>query len=90
VTYRYKAAETFWRNFHKLPPDLKAATRAAWLIFKADPFDKRLGAHKIKSLSARMGKTVYSVVIAPDLRAVFYIEGNTIFTVDIGTHAIYR
>jgi len=32
----------------------------------------------------------YAVCIEGDLRAVFYVEGNIIWSVDIGTHAIYR
>jgi len=49
-----------------------------------------LRAHKINSLSAYYGKTVYAAVIEGDLRAAFYVEGDVTFTVDIGSHAIYR
>jgi hypothetical protein len=35
-------------------------------------------------------KTIYAVEIEGDLRAAFYVEGETAFTVDIGSHAIYR
>jgi hypothetical protein len=57
--------------------------------FKVDPFDSRLGTHKINYLSSQYRKTVYSVVIEADLRAVFYVDGNTLWTVDIGSHSIY-
>jgi hypothetical protein len=90
VSYRFKASETFWRNFYRLPDRQKAAVRRAWKIFKDDPFDPRLGVHKIHALSAKSGKTIHSLTIAADLRAVFFVEGDTVFTVDIGTHAIYR
>ncbi len=33
---------------------------------------------------------VYSVVIEGDLRAVFYLEGSLVVTVDLGTHDIYK
>ena len=46
--------------------------------------------HKINRLSAAYGKTVYAVEVERDLRVVFYLEGGTVFTLDIGTHAIYR
>jgi hypothetical protein len=36
------------------------------------------------------GKTTYAAEIEGDLRAAFYVEGDVIFTVDIGSHAIYR
>jgi hypothetical protein len=90
VSYQFKASETFWRKFYRLPAHRKDAVRAAWRIFKANPFDPRLGVHKIHSLSAKSGKTIHAVTIDADLRAVFFVEGDTVFTVDIGTHAIYR
>jgi hypothetical protein len=49
-----------------------------------------LRAHKIHKLSAYYNRTIYAVDIAADLRAAFYIEGDTVWTVDIGTHDIYR
>jgi hypothetical protein len=30
------------------------------------------------------------VVIESDLRALFYLDGDIVWTVDIGTHDIYR
>ncbi len=62
----------------------------AFRIFKENPFDPRLRVHKIHKLSAQYGKTIYSVWIEDDLRAAFYIEGDIIWSVAIGSHAIYR
>ena len=90
MNYQFKAAETFWANFYALSDPRKESTRRAWLIFRQDPFDPRLRVHKIHSLSARYKRTIYSVVIEGDLRVVFFIEGDTIWSVDIGTHALYR
>jgi mRNA-degrading endonuclease YafQ of YafQ-DinJ toxin-antitoxin module len=59
-------------------------------IFKRDPFDPRLGTHRISSLSARYKKIIYSVMIEADLRIVFYIEDDVVHTLDVGTHSIYR
>jgi hypothetical protein len=87
---RFTATETFWRNFYALPPRQKQLVREKWQIFKIDPFDPRLGTHKINSLSARMQKTVRAVVIEADLRAVFVMDGDLVTTIDIGSHAIYR
>ena len=70
--------------------DEKQAAKAAFRIFKENPFDPRLRTHKIHKLSAAHGKTIYSVWIEADLRAVFYLEGSTVWSIDIGTHAIYR
>jgi len=40
--------------------------------------------------SACDGKTVYAVEIEGNLRAVFFVEGDMVFTFDIGSRAIYR
>jgi mRNA-degrading endonuclease YafQ of YafQ-DinJ toxin-antitoxin module len=60
------------------------------LVFKENPYDPKLGTHRINSLSAQYKKTIQSVVVEGDLRIVFFAEGNLIKTVDIGTHSIYR
>jgi hypothetical protein len=89
---RFTATENFWRKFYALRPDQKQLVREKWEIFKVDPFDSRLGTHKISSLSARMKKTVWSVVIESrgDLRVTFVIDGDLVTTIDIGGHSIYR
>ena len=86
---RFEASETFWRNFYNLSPSQKQSTREAWRIFKIDPFDPRLRAHKIQRLSAALGRTVYAVEIEANLRVIFYLDGDLVRTVDIGTHDIY-
>lgn len=88
--YRYRATPQFWRKFYALQPAQKESVRAAWRKFKANPFDPSLGTHKIQSLSSRADTTIYSVVIQSDLRAVFHIIGDTVWSIDIGTHQIYR
>lgn len=90
IDYTYRASEEFWKNFYNLSAAQKASARYAWEIFREDPFDPRLNTHKIHALSARFKKTIYSIWIENNLRVVFYIDGNTVFTVDIGTHDIYQ
>jgi mRNA-degrading endonuclease YafQ of YafQ-DinJ toxin-antitoxin module len=90
VSYRFRAAKSFRRALAMLPQAQQRKAKAAFHIFKKNPFDQRLRAHKIHKLSAAYGKTIYAVCIEGDLRVVFYIEGDTIWSVDIGTHAIYR
>jgi len=90
VSYRFRAAKSFRKALAKLPTSQKRSAKAAFQIFKKDPFDPRLHTHKIHKLSAAYGKTIYAVCIEGDLRAIFYIDGNTIWSVDIGSHAIYR
>jgi Txe/YoeB family toxin of Txe-Axe toxin-antitoxin module len=90
ILYRYRATEDFWHGFYALPAHQNASVRRAWEIFKADPFDPRLGAHKIHRLSAHYKTTIYSVRVEADLRVVFYLKGDEVWTLEIGTHDLYK
>ena len=76
MRYRFRATRTFWRSFHNLPVEQQRNARAAFLTFRANPFDLRLRSHKIYRLSARYDRTIYAAVIEGDLRAVFYIDAD--------------
>jgi hypothetical protein len=56
MKYRFRATRAFWRSFEKLPTQQQRRARQAFLIFKQNPFDSRLGSHKIQKLSARYGR----------------------------------
>ena len=86
----FKTTRAFRMALRKLAPRQKASARTAFGIFKENPFDARLRTHKIHSLSAKLRRTIYSVSIASDLRAIFYMEGDVVVSLDIGDHAIYR
>jgi hypothetical protein len=90
MKYRFKPTENFWESFYDLSSSQKDSTRRAWKILRENPFDPRLRIHKIHRLSAHHGRTIYAVDIEGDLRAVFFIKGDCIVTVDIGTHDIYK
>jgi len=90
VNFAFKTTSSFRRALAKLSPTQKRSAKKAFQLFKEDPFHPRLRTHKIHRLSSLYNKTIYSVWIESDLRAVFYIEGRAIVSVDIGTHAIYR
>ncbi|HWB61688.1 MAG TPA: hypothetical protein VG733_19550 [Chthoniobacteraceae bacterium] len=90
MNYRFKPTQRFWESFYALPSSQKESARMAWKIFKENPFDPRLRPHKIHKLSAHFGRTIHAVDIEGDLRAVFYVEGDTVVTVDIGSHDLYR
>jgi hypothetical protein len=89
MSYGYQATETFWHNFYALSPTQKESARKAWQLFKLDPFDPRLGAHKIHRLSGIMRRTVYAAVVERDLRVAFYVEDGVVISFNIGAHAIY-
>lgn len=90
MKYRFRATEKFWTRFYRLSPDQKSSCRKAWQIFKENPFDPRLRSHKIERLSAQYGRTIYAAVIENDLRLLFYLEGQTVTSLIIGTHEIYE
>ena len=90
MKYRFRAVERFWTSFYRLPPAAKELARSAWKIFKEDSFDPRLGTHKIQRLSAYYGRTIYAVKIEGDLRSTFYLDGETVVSLTIGTHDIYK
>lgn len=90
MSYRFRTVPSFRRALRKLTPPQKIAAKKAYAVFKQNPFDPRLRPHKIHRLSAEYGVTIYAVCIEGDLRAVFYVDGDTVWSVDIGTHAIYR
>jgi hypothetical protein len=90
VKYRFRAAKSFRRALAKLSPEERRKAATAFEIFKQNPFDARLRPHKIHKLSALYGTTIHAVEIAGDLRAVFYLDGKIVWSVDIGDHSIYR
>jgi mRNA-degrading endonuclease YafQ of YafQ-DinJ toxin-antitoxin module len=90
MKYHFKPTENFWESFYDLSSSQKDSTRRVWKIFRENPFDPRLRTHKIHKLSALYGRTIYAVDIEGDLRAIFFIKGDCIVTVDIGTHDIYK
>lgn len=90
MKYRFRASRAFWRNFAKLTAPQQENARKAFVIFKRNPFDPRLRSHKIQELSARYGRTIYAAEIEANLRVAFYVEGDAVITVDIGSHDLYR
>jgi hypothetical protein len=90
VNYTYRATEKFWRDFYRLSNSQKESVRRAWLIFKRDPFQRSLGTHEVRVLSARAKHTIYSVVVEADLRVLFRIDGGFVTSLDVGTHKLYR
>ena len=78
------------RSFGKLSAQQQEHARKTFAIFKENPFDARLRSHKIHKLSARYGRIIHAAEIEANLRVIFYIEGNLVVTVDIGSHDIYR
>lgn len=90
MSYRYRATEPFWESFYDLHPEQKELVRHAWRIFKVNPFDPRLETHKIHHLSAIYKRAVYAVKVGADLRVAFIVENDTVWSLEVGTHDIYK
>jgi hypothetical protein len=86
----FKAPKAFWKQFYRLPPEQQAIAREKFKIFRQDPFASSLRAHRIARLSSALGRTVFAVDIEGDLRSTFYLDGDTVMSVSIGTHDIYK
>ena len=87
MKYRFAATPSFKKALARLT---SCSAKKAFTIFKVDPFDSRLRTHKIHGVSARLGRTIYSVWVEKDLRALFYLEKDIAVSIDIGTHRMYR
>lgn len=90
MKYRCRAVERFWTSSYRLSPAQKESARKAWVIFKENPFAPRLRTHKIHRLSASYGRTIYAVELEGDLRSLCYLDGETVVSLIVGTHAIYN
>jgi len=91
VNYRFRSAKSFRRARARLNPKQKQAAKAVFRIFKQNPFDPRLRAHKIHNLSAAHGKNhLLGMDRGRSSRRFLFLEGSTVWSIDIGTHAIYR
>jgi mRNA-degrading endonuclease RelE of RelBE toxin-antitoxin system len=90
VKHRFIAQPKFWRNYRKLPRSQQESAKKAWQVFKLDPFDPRLRTHRINSLSSVFRRPVHAAVVEGDLRVIFYIDGETVVTVNIGSHDVYK
>ena len=88
--YVFKKTLQFRRAFSALSPAEKTLAEKAFKVFKANPFDPSLKPHKINRLSSLHKRTVHSISIAADLRVVFIIKENIVFSLDIGSHDIYK
>jgi mRNA-degrading endonuclease YafQ of YafQ-DinJ toxin-antitoxin module len=90
VTYRFKTTPAFRKALARLSSEQKDSAKRVFALFKQNPFDPRLRTHKIHHLSSLYKKTIYAVRVEDDLRSIFYLDGENVVSVDIGTHTIYR
>jgi hypothetical protein len=58
--------------------------------FQGRPVRRALTDDKIHRLSDAYGRTIYAVEIEGDLRSLFYLDGENVVSLIIGTHDIYK
>lgn len=70
------------RNFLKKHPELVTTVREKFLILAKNPKDSRLKPHKLT------GKLdgLFATSVTYGYRVVFYLDGDSIFLLAIGTH----
>ena len=90
MKYHFRTTKTFRQAFDGLSASNQKATKEAFAIFKKNPFEPSLNVHKIYKLSGIAKKAVFSITIKMNLKVIFIIDGDTIVSLDIGTHAIYK
>lgn len=77
----------FSRNFKNLPVEIKRKAASSEIIFRSNPFDKRLKTHKLKGVL----REFYSFSVGYRYRVLFSFEnGDKVTFVDVGTHKIYQ
>ena len=79
-----KLTKGFRKRLERLPPDIQDQAKAAYRLFKVDPYYSSLHFKRIDPQ-----EPIYSVRIGLHYRAVGFWEGDTILWDFIGTHAEY-
>lgn len=87
---RFVAEKTFWQDFDKLPLRQQKLAMQKFQIFRQNPFAISFKTHKIHNLSQKYKQTIYFAALEGDLRVIFFVQNDTLYSVSIGSHKIYR
>ena len=80
-------ATKFKREYKRLPLRVKQIAEEKELLFRKDPFDKRLGTHK---LHGRL-KGYWAIWIDQKYRLIFeFAKKNVVWFHSVGDHSMYR
>lgn len=82
---RSRRDEQFNKLFAQLPQSVQEQAKAAYKLFKKNPYDPRLHFKRIAS-----SRSTYSVRINYDYRALGRLEGDIINWYWIGSHEAYN
>ena len=79
--------KSFEKYKNKLSDKKTSQLKKKLLIFKKDPFDKKLKTHKLKGNL----KNYWSFSVSYSDRILFrFVDDETVFFIDIGNHNIYK
>lgn len=82
-----QVSERFKKNYRRLPQKIKERARQKETIFRANPFDPNLKAHKLFG----KGQGVWAFWINDSYRIKFvFLPNREVLFLDIGTHKIYK
>ncbi len=82
-----RTTSKFRKVFKKLPKRIKEAAVEREKIFRANPFDSRLGTHKLHGEY----KDYWAFTVVGQYRIMFvFVDSDIVDFVNIGTHDIYR
>jgi toxin HigB-1 len=77
----------FAKQFKKLPKDIKELSLKSEKLFRADPFNSKLGTHK---LHGRL-KDYWAFSLSYDYRVIFsFVDDDFVKFHAVGKHDIYR
>ena len=81
---RSRATPRFWAAHRDLPPEIQAAARKAYRLFRANPQHPSLQFKKVHQQDP-----IYSARVTLGYRAIGLLEDDEITWFWIGTHAAY-
>lgn len=82
-----RTSSRFRKSYKKLPRNIKDKAKEKEKIFRTNPFDARLGTHKLHGKY----KEYWAFTIVNHYRVMFaFIESKIVDFIDIGTHEIYK
>jgi mRNA-degrading endonuclease YafQ of YafQ-DinJ toxin-antitoxin module len=82
-----RASSAFRKAYKKMPVQVKRRALEKERIFRANPFDSRLGTHKLHGKY----QNYWAFTVTGQYRIMFaFLGSDTADFITIGTHGIYR
>lgn len=82
---KHQPTEHFWKQYQKLPPEIKRKAKKAFSLFKDNPSHPSLRVHPIQGTG---NPKIYEGYVDKFYRFTFHYDGDTIVYRKIGPHSI--